>query len=108
MTLIPFYDRTLPELKDHLKGLGKESFRAEQLFRWIYGQRITDWDRMTNLSKNFRNEISLALDMKLPKVVTHLRSRDGTQKFLFDIGDNQTIETVLIPSEGRLTACLSL
>ena len=84
MMPIPFYDRTLPELKEQLKGLGKESFRAEQLFRWIYGQRVTDWERMTNLSKAFRSEISLLLDMRLPKVITHLKSRDGTQKFLFD------------------------
>ena len=108
MTQIPFYDRTLPELKGAAERTWqRKAFRAEQLFRWIYGQRIMDWDRMTNLSKSFRNEISLILDMRLPKVITHLKSRDGTQKLLFDVGDNQTIEAVLIPSEGRLTLCLS-
>ncbi len=38
---IPFYEMTLPALTAELKGLGKEGFRAEQLFRWIYAQRVT-------------------------------------------------------------------
>jgi 23S rRNA (adenine2503-C2)-methyltransferase len=107
MTRIPFYDFTLPELTVELKGLGKEGFRAEQLYRWIYGQRITDFERMTNLSKAFRTEMSMLLDLSLPKVVTHLKSRDGTQKFLFDVGADQSVEAVLIPSDGRMTLCLS-
>ena len=107
MTRIPFYELTLPELKSQLQGLGKESFRAEQLFRWIYGERITDYDRMTNLSKAFRTEMSLMLDLTLPKVLTHLKSRDGTQKFLFDVGNDQSVEAVLIPADDRRTLCLS-
>jgi 23S rRNA (adenine2503-C2)-methyltransferase len=107
MKRISFYEFTLPELKTELKGLGKESFRAEQLFRWIYGERVTDFERMTNLSKAFRTEMSLMLDLSLPKVLTHLKSRDGTQKFLFDMGESRSVEAVLIPSDGRLTLCLS-
>jgi 23S rRNA (adenine2503-C2)-methyltransferase len=107
MKRIPFYELTLPELKTELQGLGKESFRAEQLFRWIYGERCTDYDRMTNLSKAFRTEMSLMLDLTLPKVLTHLKSRDGTQKFLFEMGGGFSVEAVLIPSEGRRTLCLS-
>src|ERR1700712_4451538 len=105
MTRIPFYDRTLPELTADLKGLGKEGFRAQQLFRWIYGERVTDFGLMSNLSKQFRTEMSMLIDLALPPVITHLKSKDGTQKFLFDVGDNQTIEAVLIPSEGRNTLC---
>lgn len=107
MKRISFYEFTLPELKTELKGLGKESFRAEQLFRWIYGERVTDFERMTNLSKAFRTEMSLMLDLSLPKVLTHLKSRDGTQKFLFDMGESRSVEAVLIPSDDRLTLCLS-
>lgn len=107
MKRISFYEYSLPELKAELKGLGKESFRAEQLFRWIYGERVTDFDQMTNLSKAFRTEMSLMLDLSLPRVLTHLKSRDGTQKFLFDVGGGQSVEAVLIPSDGRLTLCLS-
>jgi len=107
MKRISFYEYSLPELKAELKGLGKESFRAEQLFRWIYGERVTDFDQMTNLSKAFRTEMSLMLDLSLPRVITHLKSRDGTQKFLFDVGGGQSVEAVLIPSDGRLTLCLS-
>ncbi|MCB0368775.1 MAG: 23S rRNA (adenine(2503)-C(2))-methyltransferase RlmN, partial [Bdellovibrionales bacterium] len=52
-------------------------------------------------------ELNEYLDFSLPKVVQHLKSVDGTQKFLFDIGDFKTVEAVLIPSEGRQTLCIS-
>jgi 23S rRNA (adenine2503-C2)-methyltransferase len=98
---------TLPELTQALQGLGKEGFRAQQLFRWIYGQRVTDFDKMTNLSKAFREEFQSLFDLRLPPVLTHLKSADGTQKFLFGVDDAKSVEAVLIPSEDRLTLCLS-
>lgn len=107
MQRLPFYNRTLAELTSDLKGLGKEGFRAQQLFRWIYGERVSDFGQMTNLSKTFRTEMSMLLDLALPPVITHLKSKDGTQKFLFDVGENQSVEAVLIPSEGRQTLCIS-
>jgi 23S rRNA (adenine2503-C2)-methyltransferase len=62
---------------------------------------------MLNLSKQFRQELPRMLDFALPPVLKHLISVDGTQKFLFDMGDNNTVEAVLIPSDGRLTLCIS-
>ena len=102
-----FYNLTLDELKQALKGLGKESFRAQQLFRWVYGQGITDFDKMTNLSKSFRDEMAKLLDFKLPKVVSDLISEDGTRKFLFEVEAGKTVEAVIIPSKDRLTLCVS-
>ncbi|QDK36747.1 23S rRNA (adenine(2503)-C(2))-methyltransferase RlmN [Bdellovibrio sp. NC01] len=102
-----FYSLTLEDLKAFLKGKGKEQFRAQQIFKWVYEQRITDVEQMTNLSKDFRAELPKLLSFELPKVVSHLKSVDGTQKFLFDVGDNMTVESVLIPSEGRQTLCIS-
>lgn len=104
----PFFDLTLEDLEQLLKGLGKEKFRAQQLFKWVYERRIYDFDQMTNLSKEFREELPQFLDLSLPKMVSHVKSSiDGTQKFLFDVGDNETIESVLIPSDDRLTLCVS-
>ncbi len=60
---------------------------------------------MTNLSKAFRSEMSVLLDLRLPRVLTHLKGKDGTQKFLFEVGQGQSVEAVLIPSDGRLTLC---
>lgn len=101
-----FYNFTLPKLEGFLAEKGYERFRARQLFRWVYGLRVTDVSAMTDISKAFRAELPHLFDFTLPKVVSHLKSIDGTQKFLFDIGGD-TIESVLIPSEGRLTLCVS-
>ncbi|MEK2644358.1 23S rRNA (adenine(2503)-C(2))-methyltransferase RlmN [Bdellovibrio sp. BCCA] len=104
---VNFYSMTLEDLKAYLKGKGKEQFRAQQIFKWVYEQRITDPEQMTNLSKEFRASLPQLLSFELPKVLTHLKSVDGTQKLLFDMGNGQSVEAVLIPSEDRLTLCIS-
>ncbi len=105
---IPFYGLTLDQLRGHLVGLGKEKFRASQVFKWVYQQRVTDFSQMTNLSKSFRESLPEIFDMNPLKLSQHLKSEDGTEKFLFDIGDGKTVETVLIPSsDERLTLCVS-
>ncbi len=104
---INFYGLTQADLRAVLKGLGKEQFRAQQIFKWVYEQRVTNFEEMSNLSKAFREELPGILDFTLPKVVSHLISVDGTQKFLFDVGDNNTVEAVVIPADDRLTLCIS-
>lgn len=108
MTKQSFFDLTLEDLEKFLKGLGKEQYRAQQLYKWVYERRVFDFKDMSNLSKSFREELPDVLDLSLPRVVSHLKSAiDGTQKFLFDVGDNETVEAVLIPSDDRLTLCVS-
>ncbi len=104
---VNFYSLTLEDLKKELQGRGKEQFRAQQIFKWVYEQRVTDPESMSNLSKDFRTEMPSILTFELPPVLKHLKSVDGTQKFLFDMKDGNTVEAVLIPSEGRLTLCIS-
>lgn len=102
-----FYDYTLPELEEILTGLGKEKFRAKQVFKWVYERRLESFDEMSNVSKAFRTELPKIFHFQLPLVKAELKSRDGTRKWLFDIGDGMTIETVLIPNKDRLTLCVS-
>lgn len=102
-----FFSLTVEDLKSIFQGLGKEQFRAQQVFKWVYEQRVTEPENMTNLSKAFRSELGQFFDFSLPTVVTHLKSVDGTQKFLFDMGQGLTVEAVLIPSDDRLTLCIS-
>ena len=102
-----FYDYTLPELEEILQGLGKEKFRAQQVFKWVYEKRVENFDDMLNVSKKFRAELPGIFHFELPKTLTELKSKDGTRKWLFDIGDGMTIETVLIPNKDRLTLCVS-
>ena len=98
---------SLKDLSDLLRGLGKESYRAQQIFKWVYQKHVLNLDDMTNLSKSFRADISDLLDFQLPQVLHRSKSLDGTEKFLISAGNNKSIETVLIPSEDRLTLCLS-
>ncbi len=104
---VSFYDLTMDDLEKMIRHLGKEKYRAQQLFKWVYEKKVCDFDLMTNLSKDFREELKKRFVFQLPKVVTHLKSVDGTQKFLFDMGEGQTVEAVLIPSDDRMTLCIS-
>ena len=102
-----FFDYPLPELQNLLVRSGKEKFRSQQLFRWVYEKQVLDISQMSNLSKDFRAELETLFDFTLPKLTLHLRSKDGTQKFLFELQDGLTIESVVIPSEDRFTLCVS-
>ncbi len=103
-----FYNLTLEDLEKYLVSFGKEKFRAQQLFRWVYAEGVTDFDKMTNIAKSLREELKKLLTFELPAVVQHLVSKDGTQKFLIDVGRDKTVECVLIPADReRLTLCVS-
>lgn len=102
-----FYDYTLKELEEILTGLGKEKFRAQQVFKWVYEKRVENFEDMSNVSKTFRAELPKIFHFQLPVTKAELKSKDGTRKWLFDIGDGMTIETVLIPNKDRLTLCVS-
>lgn len=104
---INFFDLTLEKLKEVLQKYGKEKFRAQQIFSWVYQKGVTDFEQMTNLSKDLRAELPRIIEFKKLEMVSHLKSVDGTQKFLFKIETGQTFETVIIPSKDRLTLCVS-
>lgn len=107
ITPVNFYSLSMDDLKRYFKSLGKEQFRSQQVFRWVYESRITDPEQMTNLSKAFRSELPNFLTFELPPVIQHLKSVDGTQKFLFDVGQGMSVEAVVIPADDRLTLCVS-
>lgn len=107
-----FFDLTLDQLKEILQKYGKEKFRAQQIYSWVYQKGITDFEQMTNLSKDLRAELPKILEFRKLEVVSHLKSIDGTQKFLFKLPATdkyvaQTFEAVIIPSRDRLTLCVS-
>lgn len=104
---VNIYSFTLEDLQAYLKKYGKEKFRAQQIYKWLYESRVTDIDQMSNLSKDLRQELKNLISFDLPPVIKHMISVDGTQKFLFDVGDGNSVEAVLIPSDDRLTLCIS-
>ncbi len=99
---------TEEELVAFLSGMGKERFRAGQILRWIYQRGVCDFDAMSDLSKELREALkshAFISDWR-PEAVE--RSVDGTCKYLFRLGDGETVETVRIPMEGeRATLCIS-
>ena len=102
-----FYDHSLEDLAQHFVSRGEKRFRAEQMFKWVYGRKETSLERMTDLSKNFREKMKGQITFTTPSAVKRLKSVDGTVKFLFSVGGGETVESVLIPSGDRLTLCVS-
>lgn len=108
MVQIPnFFNFTLDELAEYLSAQGLQKFRAQQIYRWVYGERVHDFEQMTNISKQLRAELPKILRVQLPTVLTEHISQDGTRKYLFDMGEGKSVEAVLIPSSDRLTLCVS-
>ena len=96
------------DLADYLNKLGQPAFRAGQLLKWIYQQRVTDFAEMTNISKALREKLSAHCRISTLTPVTVQQSRDGTRKYLFQLEDGATIEAVRIPMETeKATLCIS-
>ena len=98
---------TFEELKDWTSNLGLESYRAEQVFRWIFQPDFQSFDQMTNLSKKWRDLFQQQAYLSRLIVKKMEKSADGTRKFLFQLEDGEGIESVLIPERGHYTLCIS-
>lgn len=86
---------------------GNKPFRAKQLLRWVHQRGVTDFDQMTDLAKAFRHTLAENCTLETPSVITQKVSSDGTRKWLFDVGNNNAVETVFIPEDDRGTLCIS-
>jgi 23S rRNA (adenine2503-C2)-methyltransferase len=95
------------ELASRLVEMGLKKYRAAQVFGWIYRNHASSFEEMTNIAKAERSLLSDAFCITSPAVVRTELSKDGTRKFLFELEDRHTIESVLIPGEDRLTLCIS-
>jgi 23S rRNA (adenine2503-C2)-methyltransferase len=98
---------SLEELESFLHDLGKEKFRARQIFKWMYQKNVTGFEDMTNLSKDFRSVLSSRAYVSSLQPEIEEFSSDGTKKYLFRLSDNSFVESVLIPDDGRNTLCIS-
>ena len=100
-------DYNLDELKEEFLKLGEKQYRAEQVFKWIYIDEVTSFDEMTNLSKDLREKLKLEFKLHNFKILQKQESTDGTKKYLFDILDDNAIETVLMQYHHGKTICVS-
>ncbi len=94
-------------LMDFFSARGEKAFRATQLMKWIYGQGVTDFEAMTNISKGLRADLQSCAELRLPVVVSDHLSDDGSRKWLLQLDDGNCIETVYIPEAERGTLCVS-
>jgi 23S rRNA (adenine2503-C2)-methyltransferase len=107
--------QTREELETRFAAWHQPSYRVKQLMDWLYVQRVTDWDAMTNLPKPLREQLRQEFSLGTIQVVRKQGGHDTTQKFLWQLADGQFVESVLIPanpalySEGsdRRTLCVS-
>jgi 23S rRNA (adenine2503-C2)-methyltransferase len=87
--------------------LGQSRYRGRQLFQWVQARRATNLGAMTTLPRTLRATLAERISVSRPVVVREQRAADGTRKVLFGLRDGEEIESVLIPDEDRLTACVS-
>ena len=98
---------SLDELKEELKEIGEKPFRAEQIFKWLYEARVSNFDDMTNLSLELREKLKQAYEIKEFKILKKQVASDGTKKYLFDVLDGNAIETVLMEYHHGFSICVS-
>jgi 23S rRNA (adenine2503-C2)-methyltransferase len=95
------------DLAAFFAALGEKPFRAAQVMKWIYHERVTDFAAMTNLSKALRERLAERAEIRPPEVVLDQASRDGSHKWLIRLNSGNSIETVFIPEPDRGTLCVS-
>ncbi|MCY7319087.1 MAG: 23S rRNA (adenine(2503)-C(2))-methyltransferase RlmN [Ramlibacter sp.] len=100
-------DLDLEGLAAFCETLGEKRFRATQLFRWIHQKGATDFDQMTDLAKSLREKLRGRAQLAALPILTQNESRDGTIKWLFDVGHGDAVEAVFIPEDDRGTLCIS-
>lgn len=99
---------TLPQLTDWLtEELGVQAFRAKQIWHWLYVALATDFDEMTNLSKDLRATLKERARINAIELHDERIAQDGTTKLLWKLDTGAIVETVMIPAGKRNTLCVS-
>jgi 23S rRNA (adenine2503-C2)-methyltransferase len=102
-----FYDLTFKDLKGYLKAQGYKPFAATQIFEWVYKKDTLDFNKMTNIAKPLRSELSKTFAFPSLKEASRQVASDGTKKYLFELHDGQLVESVLMEHEYGLSLCVT-
>ncbi len=97
----------LEDLKQELVSIGEKTYRAEQIFKWIYVDKVNTFEKMTNLSLDLRKKLEENYTLCNFNIIKKQESVDGTKKYLFDVLDGNAIETVLMEYNSWKTICVS-
>ena len=95
------------ELADFFEQVGEKKFRAKQVHDWLWKRKVTCFSAMTNLSEKLRELLKKDFFIASVVVDTFQKSDDQTLKDSFRLHDGSIVEGVLIPSNKRMTACIT-
>jgi len=95
------------EIAELIKPFGARAFTAKQIAEWMYVNRVYQFEAMSNLPKQLRDQLAEAFPVTLVPYSTVQVSKDGTKKYLFEFSDGRSVETAVIPDDDRLTVCVS-
>lgn len=101
------YDFTYEQMRDLAESFGWKKFRGHQIFQWLYRERVTDFDAMTNLSKDTREILKTHYSIDPLRLVRKQVSHDGTTKFLFATEDGSLLESVMMVFDYGKSVCVS-
>jgi len=94
-------------METFFKEIGEKPFRAGQVMKWIHQFGVSEFEEMTNLSKALRTKLEQVAVVRTPKIVAEQVSQDGTIKWLLEVDNHNSVETVYIPEQNRGTLCIS-
>jgi len=97
----------LEALQEHFIRMGEKSFRAKQIYEWLWKKSCVSFNEMSNISKELRTKLNENFVINNVKINSSQVSADKTIKNSFILHDTHLIEGVLIPTPGRMTACVS-
>ncbi len=105
--MIDLKSMTLEEITDTLRDMGEPAFRGKQVFTWLHKGAVS-FDEMSNLSKALREKLAESCFITSPKVARkQVSQQDGTIKYLWELGDGNCIESVLMRYHHGNTVCIS-
>ena len=98
---------SLESLRKHFSDMNEKSFRAKQVYEWLWKKSCFSFDEMSNISKELRTKLEENFTINNVRINNSQFSADKTIKNSFILHDNHLIEGVLIPTAERMTACVS-
>lgn len=101
------YNYSLEQLTNYFASINQKSFRAKQVFSWLYQKEASSFDEMSNLSKELREQLKEHFTFDILKIVEKQESKDGTIKYLFEMLDGSLIETVLMIHDYGKSLCVT-
>jgi 23S rRNA (adenine2503-C2)-methyltransferase len=104
----PALEKNYDDWTEYFDILGEPSYRAAQICGWLWKRGVFDVNRMTDFGKKLRERMSETVDFSFPEISGHVKSDDGTKKFLVKMPDGTAVETALLRMGPRLTACVSV